>query len=61
MMVLESLRAATPDFDQLVKAVSEERTIAFVKKKTVALAKYKLDRDKNGKWFDQITATASYN
>ena len=59
MLVWELLRVATPDFDQLVKAVSEEKITAFVKEKMAALAKYRLERDKKREWFDQVTSTAS--
>jgi len=59
MLVWERLRAATPDFDRLVEAVSEEKITAFVKEKMVALAKYRLKRDKKRDWFDQVMCTAS--
>ena len=59
MLVWERLRAATPDFDQLVELVSEEEITAFVNEKMVALAKYRLERDKKREWFDQIISVAS--
>jgi len=59
MLVWERLRVATPDFDRLVEVVSKEKITTFVQKKMVALAKYKLKRDKKRDWFDQIMCTAS--
>lgn len=59
MLVWERLRVATPDFDRLIEAVSEEKITAFVKEKMVALAKYRLKRDKKREWFDQVMSTAS--
>ena len=57
MLVWERLRAATPDFDRLVEAVS--KITAFVKDKMVSLAKYRLKRDKKRDWFDQVMCRAS--
>ncbi|KAH6716480.1 hypothetical protein BKA61DRAFT_631782 [Leptodontidium sp. MPI-SDFR-AT-0119] len=59
MLVWERLRTATPDFDQFVKAVSEEEITAFIKEKMIALAKYRLERDKKREWFDQVMSAAS--
>jgi hypothetical protein len=59
MLVWEQLRVATQDFDRLIEAVSEEKITAFVKEKMVALAKYRLKRDKKREWFDQVMSTAS--
>jgi len=59
MLVWERLRAATPDFDQFVKLVSEEEITTFVDKKMVALAKYKLERYKKREWFDQVMSEGS--
>jgi len=58
MLVWERLRAATPDFDQLVEAIPEEKVTTFIKEKMVALEKYRLKRDEKQKWFEiQTTST----
>ncbi|KUJ09775.1 uncharacterized protein LY89DRAFT_276977 [Mollisia scopiformis] len=44
--VWQQLKAATPDFDQLASAVSEEMITAFIEEKMVALAAYKLESAK---------------
>ena len=58
MLVWERLRSATPDFDQLVDAIPEEKVTIFIKEKMAALEKYRLERDEKQKWFEiQITST----
>lgn len=59
MLVWERLRAATPDFDQLVESVSEAEITSFVGEKMLALAKYRLERDKKREWFDQVMSVAT--
>ena len=57
MLVWERLRAATPDFEQLVEAIPEEKVTTFIKEKMTALTQYRLERDKKREWFDQVTST----
>ena len=59
MLVWERLRLATPDFDRLVEAVSKEKIASFVNEKMVALAKYKVERDKKREWFDCVISMTS--
>lgn len=52
----EQLRAAVPDFEKLVAAVSKIEADAFVKMKMQHLAEYKVLVAKKKKWYEGLKA-----